>query len=402
MSDDPPPSLLITPDRRRRLTQLFAEARQLANEPRPRIRQIHERLAECVRCDPGNILYLDALLANLRQRPSASVVQRFLAGILSRLVGEAAPQSAVPLPGRFTAAARLLQAAPEQLWLAPQSVPLLRSLAQAAGECEFEEVELRLLNEARRLAPDDAETLREVARALTRQGQFEEAVGPWHAVAALVPGDQEAREASEDLAPAVRGITAVEQGLDEAQAAGGADLALIAARQQLRLAQSEQRIAIARRRAEHDPHSRANTLVERFQGDHQRLEIEILALQAEQHPTDAAVRLELARCLKRAANYSAAATVLEDSLKLSPDQTAALVELGECRQHLRQFDEALGCYLKAATLGESSAPGEIPLLALYRAGVLAAALGRTDLARTQFETIHRLRPDYRDVRQRLG
>ena len=37
----------------------------------PDFRRIHDLLAECLRADPGNILYVDALLANLRRRQAA-------------------------------------------------------------------------------------------------------------------------------------------------------------------------------------------------------------------------------------------------------------------------------------------------------------------------------------------
>jgi tetratricopeptide (TPR) repeat protein len=176
----------------------------------------------------------------------------------------------------------------------------------------------------------------------------------------------------------------------------------MAQRQQWRLTRSEERVAIARRRAEHDSHARARTLVERLNDDHLRLTIELLALQAEQQPKDAAVRLELGRTLKRAANYSAAIAVLEESLRLLPDDPAMLVELGECRQHLRQFEAALASYLKAVSRAEREESEDVHLLAAYRAGVLAAAMGKNDVARSQLALVGRKRPDYRDVPERLA
>ena len=69
MPADPPPSLLMTPDLRRRLQQRYEEAAAAGGTgSRPDFARIHDLLAECVRADPGNILYLDALLANLRRR----------------------------------------------------------------------------------------------------------------------------------------------------------------------------------------------------------------------------------------------------------------------------------------------------------------------------------------------
>ena len=402
MVPDPPPSLLVTPDRRRRLTQLFTEARQLAAQPRMSVRRVHDVLGECVRGDPGNFLYFDALLANLAKRPAANLLQRLWRRLHAPFGGHSPSAGRDASAGGFTAAYRLLQRGPELLWQASDSVPLLRQLAEAAGECEFEEVELRLLNEARRLAADDVDTLRQVARTLTRQGRFEEAVGPWHAVAALVPDDGEALAAIDDLSSARQGFDAAERQLADAQAARGGDLGLVAERQRLRLEQSEQRVAMARVRAEHDPHPRAKTLVERLESDHRRLQIEVLAMQAEQRPLDVMVRIELARALLSSGNSSAAAAMFEEALRLSPNEAATLVELGECRQRLRQFEAALACYLQAESASAGEAGVETKLLAAYRAGVLAAAMGKFEMARSRLEFVLGERPDYRDVRERLA
>jgi tetratricopeptide (TPR) repeat protein len=402
MVPDPPPSLLVTPDRRRRLTQLFTEARQLAAQPRMSVRRVHDVLGECVRGDPGNFLYFDALLANLAERPAANLIQRLWRRLHAPFGGHSPSAGRDASAGGFTAAYRLLQRGPELLWQASDSVPLLRQLAEAAGECAFEEVELRLLNEARRLAADDVDTLRQVARTLTRHGRFEEAVGPWHAVAALVPDDGEALAAIDDLSSARQGFDGAERQLADAQATRGGDLALLAERQRLRLEQSEQRVAMARVRAEHDSHPRAKTLVERLESDHRRLQIEVLAMQAEQRPLDVMVRIELARALLSSGNSSAAAAMFEEALRLSPNEAATLVELGECRQRLRQFEAALACYLQAESASAGEAGVETKLLAAYRAGVLAAAMGKLEMARSRLEFVLGERPDYRDVREHLA
>jgi tetratricopeptide (TPR) repeat protein len=112
--------------------------------------------------------------------------------------------------------------------------------------------------------------------------------------------------------------------------------------------------------------------------------------------------LELGRALKQAGNFSAATTVLEEALKLSPDHPGSLVELGECRQHLRQFEEALDCYLKAGSYAVETGDKDIQLLARYRAGVLAQAMGKRELARAQFEAVSAISSDFRDAGERLA
>jgi tetratricopeptide (TPR) repeat protein len=98
------------------------------------------------------------------------------------------------------------------------------------------------------------------------------------------------------------------------------------------------------------------------------------------------------------------------------------VELGECWQHLRQFDKALAYYQEAISgagstqMGsgvfggnepssmQKSPPPKTPdphLLARYRAAVLAAAMGKLALAHEQLAAIVVVDPSFKDARERL-
>src|SRR5262245_40905220 len=186
MSAGTPPSILITPDLRRRLQQRYEEALALAAAPRPDFRRVHELLAECVQADPGNTLYLDALLANLRRKGTVrGGLRQWLA---SWFHSPQKPRDTSPTAGDVAASSvpstlcSVLAAAPTTLWTRANDAATLRQHAAAASDCGFDEIELRYLAAARESAPDDPETLRMLARALTRQGRFEEATGPWFAV----------------------------------------------------------------------------------------------------------------------------------------------------------------------------------------------------------------------------
>jgi tetratricopeptide (TPR) repeat protein len=319
---------------------------------------------------------------------------------------------------------------------------VLRQLAEAAGERDFDEVELRYWRAAAELAPDDTGSQRGLARALTRQGRFDEAVGSWHAAAAL-EHDAEAAQALADLrgaeldarqveSPAAESPPAdvaslvrwarqrrdeadflrSEEYLARAQSMAGGDLAILEEREETRLARSRHHLDIAKSRSLHDRHPKAQLLVERLEVEHNRLEIEILNIRAERLPEDANVRIELARRLKRASNFSGAVLRLEEALRLAPEDPAALVELGECWQHLRQFAKALGYYERAIErrAGGASLPVTPPTehsptatqnLARYRAAVLAAAMDQIDAARRHFDAILAVDPGYRDARERL-
>jgi tetratricopeptide (TPR) repeat protein len=432
MPADPPPSLLITPDRRRRLQQQFDEARQLSAQPRPDFRRIHDLLAACVSADPGNILYVDALLANLKRRDGTEAARKsFWWRLRGWLWGGKSTRSSV-LSTEYSTLTRT----GEILGKRPIEPPLFHQLAAAAGQHDFDEVELRYLAAARELAPDDASTLRLLARALTRQGRFEDAVGPWFAVLALQPGDAEAEQAVDDL----RGIDtasaisthAVENAprrqadadtlledahashqagkLDlaehyftQAQAAKGSDLGLLEIRENLRLQKSRQCVEIARMRAAHDPDPKAQSLVSRLEQEHNRLEIDIYNIRAERLPGDWQVRLELARRLKMAGNFSGAIQRLEEAMRLAPSERALLLEQGECWQHLRQYARALEYYEQAIEAGDrEGSAGEAQRLARYRAGVLAAAMGQPQVAQAHFRAIADQEPSYKDVAQRLA
>src|SRR5688572_12847257 len=81
MPADPPPQLLISPDLRRRLQQRYEEAARLSAKSKADLARVHSLLAECVSADPGNLLYVDAMLANLRRReaqPGRSWWRRWL------------------------------------------------------------------------------------------------------------------------------------------------------------------------------------------------------------------------------------------------------------------------------------------------------------------------------------
>src|SRR4029453_15740543 len=138
MSAAPPPSPLIMPDARRRLQQQYEQAQQLLTQPRPGFRRVHELLAECVRADPGNILYLDALLANLKKREAAK--RRSWWHKIVHAWAQGANRQEQVITAQFPAADdgySALTGAGEALWNQPKDQNLLRGLAPAAAGCDF-------------------------------------------------------------------------------------------------------------------------------------------------------------------------------------------------------------------------------------------------------------------------
>ncbi|HEX5106571.1 MAG TPA: tetratricopeptide repeat protein [Pirellulaceae bacterium] len=429
MPADPPASLLITPDLRRRLQQRYEEALRLKNHQPPQHARIHELLAECLRADPGNTLYLEALLANVRkwQPRKGSGIPGWLTGWISSRSGESpaggerteysvlSTQYLADHPIDETVAREALRNSPDLILSGCDDANTFVSLAAACAAFDLDQAAVRHLRLASESAPDDAAVARMLARALTRQGHFDEAAAHWQRLVAIAP-DAEAQQALDDL-QVPSDLESSDRQLAEASAAGGEDLALRRERENLRLAHIEQQVATARQRARHDPHPKAQALAAALAAELLRQEIEILHLRSERLPGDRQLRLDLARKLKQVGNYSGAIQRLEE-VRGDPALAAeVLLELGECWQHLRQFERALDFYRQAVaaaeTIDEQREPRPLvaalisqqeprPLVAaLYRTGVLAAAMGKPDEARGAFARVIALDPAYKDARERL-
>jgi tetratricopeptide (TPR) repeat protein len=425
MSDTPPPSLLITPDTRRRLQQQYEEAVRLMAQRPCDYARVHDLLAECLRTDPGNILYLDELLANLRRwgpKPKRSWIASWFGGGVESL----AKDSRTPH--------ELLRDAPELLRDRYRDATALGELAEAAGECQLDSAELVYRWDAVNASPDDTSALRGLARCLTRSGRFEEALDNWLKIATVAPDGESARAVSDlqlgpdgadqataavstiadpaDIPRAIEDSSNLQRGgsfaeadklLRQALSAAGGDLRVHEALEALQLSRSAHRVEIAKRRARSDDHPRAKSLVGRMEQEHNRLEIDILHVRSERHPDDLSLRLELARRLKKSGNYSGAIGRLEearDDARLTAD---VLLELGECWQQLRQFGRALDFYRQAlvAAEREGEAPAGAQVGILYRIGVLAAAMNQPEEAKAALTRLVAIDPDYKDARQRL-
>jgi hypothetical protein len=151
MSADPPASRMITLDLRRRLQQRYEEAVRLMRDGAVDHARVHELLAECLRADPGNILYLDAMLANLRRwqqkskHEQKSWLGKWVPAGWRRPRNDASSNRALSTeysvlgtqyladdPIDETAAKQLLHAAPEALRRSPTNTSLYLALPRRA------------------------------------------------------------------------------------------------------------------------------------------------------------------------------------------------------------------------------------------------------------------------------
>ena len=416
----------ITPAQRQRLQKLWEEARGLmvrSGSPpsRKEAEKIHGLLSECVAGDPGNTVYLDALLVHLRalrQIPKSPWwFLRF------RLFGTWwADDDDLPGPAEILGLLHGLATVPNKSY--PHFLQLLASVCSLH---DLAETEVRYLREVLHFVPNDSDTLTKLARSLMRQGRFDEARSVVERLGTTTSKSSEVAKlmmilgslpspsaAKKDILCSAKDFLALaaehadRNQFDEAEVAAAKALSLsggeLAVREQVEdisLARLQNNVAIARRLVEYEPSEAHQQTLRRWEEELGCLELATLNARSERFPQDAGLKLEVAIRLKRAGNYSGAVQRLEEIAVDHWLRPNVLLELGECWQHLRQFEKALGLYSQAITAAEELSQSEPLKLALYRAGSLATAMQRTADAKALFQRLVPLDPNFKDTRQRL-
>jgi tetratricopeptide (TPR) repeat protein len=167
------------------------------------------------------------------------------------------------------------------------------------------------------------------------------------------------------------------------------------------LRQARNRLAVAEMQAAKLETNATYQLVESLRAELQQLEIEQYAIRCQRYPQDLGLTFEFALRLKRAGRFSEALRHLQEAFKDPHQRAGALIAMGECCQHLKQFEKALNHYLAATRCAELPDQKDCHLLANYRAGALATAMGHHEQARRCLERVLDVDPDYKDVRSRV-
>ncbi len=190
------------------------------------------------------------------------------------------------------------------------------------------------------------------------------------------------------------------QTLKKALAAAGStnlDLQQLLEDAQIRMVRSQ--LAIAEKRAKNEPTPEAIDLARRFRAEVNRQELAIYTARSQRLPEDLSVQFELGVRLRREGNYGEAVRAFDVARQDPSRQALATLEMGECRQQLKQYVKALQCYQSAAE--EASDGSDLQKLALYRGGVLASALKNQETARNLLTQLTDQDPGYRDAASRL-
>jgi tetratricopeptide (TPR) repeat protein len=309
-------------------------------------------------------------------------------------------------------------------------------MAQASAGYEAGEVELRWLHSAVAAAPDDIEIGRQLARSLTRQGQFEPAAKAWQRLLTLDRNDHEAAAALQSLGSAgahepTSQMAELETQIKQSPHESGPYLALVdhfvaahryeeaetvlakarpilGALQELTkkleavmIARARRQLEIAQKQAEPLPPLEAIDLVDQAKANLARVELQVFSTQSQRQPQNKQLLLEVGRRLKQLKNYSEAIKYFSQAAEEPALAAPATVEMGECWQHLRQFPKALDFYQRAVVLAEKSRDQPLVALAAYRAGTLADAMGNHAAARDFLRKVLLVEPAYRDAQARL-
>jgi tetratricopeptide (TPR) repeat protein len=174
----------ITPAKRKRLQQCFEYGR--ANIASGNFDYALEMFVNSLAGDPGNLVYVKSFMEALSKKHKDKK-----GGSLSGLKG-----AGVRRTWKKARAAKdwenLVKSALELLKLNPWDTQVLVSMAEVCEQCGEDETQLYFLKAALDTNPKDAEVNRLAALALTRIGQFEQAIVCWHRVEQARPGHPEA------------------------------------------------------------------------------------------------------------------------------------------------------------------------------------------------------------------
>lgn len=411
-----------------------------------------DMFSACVSGDPGNAIFLQALLGALRKKfgakKSGGLTSLFSAGSRAGLK-------------KLAAAAQwreLIKQGVEIIKANPADHSCLLAMAEACGNLMFFESQAVYLRAALDALPTDPEVNRQCAKFAASQGNFDQAIECWRRIGRTKGLAEEAEKAIAELS--VDKTIAAGQGLvgrgsgrpaaakpeQQAQAGGRAaelrqaiaknpadidsyleladvlerDATVDEAEQVLRkaldasgndlkvrehvedrqLRWGKHKVLIAEKRLATDDTPENRTTLERLRQAQVRQEIEVYTARCERYPENLTWKYELAMRLKAAGSYAEAIRQFQESMKDTRRRGSVSLELGECFQKIKQYQLAMQNY-QAAVEALTDRELELRKRALYRAGVLASGLDDVDAARKYLSLLAGLDFGYRDVAQRL-
>ena len=191
-----------------------------------------------------------------------------------------------------------------------------------------------------------------------------------------------------------------EQVVNRGLSASGGDIVVREALEDIQMKRARAQLAVAERRAVEDQADESQQLAADMKAEVLQREVEILDARCQRYPEDIRLKFELGARLKRMGKYEQAVSALELALTDERLQAAAQVELGECHQHLKDYQAAMQAY-RASIQAAGQTQADVAALALYRAGVLAMGLKDLNNAEKYLKQLDQIDSNYKDVKSRL-
>src|SRR5215218_9794142 len=182
----------ITAAVRQRLQAVFEHAQRCAEKDD--YDYAHDLFAQCLVEDPANLIYLQHFLGNLAQKFGNSKKGVRFSGLKSK--GSRMTLNKATSKGQWREA---FTAACEAFKANPWETSTLLDVADAYQQIGSDECQLFVMRWALDAAPKDITVNRKAAEALTRLGQFDQAISCWRRVEQAKPNDEEASKAISKL-----------------------------------------------------------------------------------------------------------------------------------------------------------------------------------------------------------
>ena len=447
-----PPLKPISDHQRRLLQQCFEKGSTLSSKGD--FDYADQMFRQCVSGDPGNLIYTQNLLANLKRKYNNKKKGAKMAGL--RTAGAKAKLKKSLVKKKWIDA---IKAGLECLHYNPWDSSTLSEIAKACEALEIPDSQLEYLKIALEGSIKDTALNRAAATAFAKVARFDEAIACLERIAAQQPNDQVvAREISQmtvnktihkggydhaetsldvsvekqtqekltggamelseeqqlrreirrhpeevtnhinlsDYFFRLEDFEAAEQVMTEAVEVTGA-IRATEELEDIQLHRTQIELMRARKRAKETQKREDVDLYRRMKEELNKRELAVFAARSERYPGDLKMKFELGLRLKRAGNYEQAVREFQQARNDSDRAAQASLETGECFQQIRQTRLALDAYETAIKNCTSSADLETKKLSLYRAGWLSMKLQDNDRAEKFLSELAGIDFGFRDV-----
>ena len=442
----------ISEKKRRFLQQCFEKGSTLSSKGD--FDYADQMFRQCVSGDPGNLIYTQNLLTNLKKKYNNNKKGAKMAGL--RTTGAKARLKNAQRKKNWVDA---IKAGLECLHYNPWDTATLTDIAKSCEELEASDVQIEYLKLALEGNIKDASLNRAAATAFAKVARFDEAIACLERIAANQPNNQElAREIGQMTVNKTihkGGYEHAESSLDvsvekqaQEQLTGGA--MELSEEQQLRreirrhpeevtnhinlsdyffkledfeaaeqvmveaveitgsirateelediqLHRAQLELLRAKKRAKETQKRDDADLYRRMKDELNKRELAVFAARSERYPGDLKIKFELGMRLKRAGNYEQAIREFQQARNDNDRAARASLETGECFQQIRQTRLALDAYVAAIENCKSSSDQETKKLSLYRAGWLSMKLQDNDRAEKFLSELAGIDFGFRDV-----